>query len=161
MSKRSQMEPAHGPPLQARVAAANRTVLQLANCCNKRRSWRTWKEQGKTKQMNGGKNVEGSGHDMAKGGQAHSLQNKPLQVDTAGGLSARHRPQRNTGQQTAGLAAKQQLPTKLASLSPCSAGGWRECDGDGTQKAGSDLPTLSLPHLSPLPVTVPTHSLNL
>ena len=29
------------------------------------------------------------------------------------------------------------------------------------RKAGSDLPTLSLPHLSPLPVTVPTHSLNL
>ena len=27
-------EPAHGPPLQARVAAANGTVLQLANCCN-------------------------------------------------------------------------------------------------------------------------------
>ena len=26
-----QMEPAHGPPLQARVAAANGTVLQLAN----------------------------------------------------------------------------------------------------------------------------------
>ena len=25
------MEPAHGPPLQARVAAANRTVLQLTN----------------------------------------------------------------------------------------------------------------------------------
>ena len=29
--EKSQMEPAHGPPLQARVAAANRTVLQLAN----------------------------------------------------------------------------------------------------------------------------------
>ena len=29
-----------------------------------------------------------------------------------------------------------------------------------TQKAGSDLPNLSLPHLSPLPVTVSTHSLN-
>ena len=28
-------------------------------------------------------------------------------------------------------------------------------------KAGADLPTLSLPHLSPLPVIVPTHSLNL
>ena len=28
-------------------------------------------------------------------------------------------------------------------------------------KAGADLPTLSLPHLTPLPVTVPTHSLNL
>ena len=25
------MDPAHGPPLQARVAAANGTVLQLAN----------------------------------------------------------------------------------------------------------------------------------
>ena len=30
-----------------------------------------------------------------------------------------------------------------------------------TQQAGSDLPKLSLPHLSPLPVTVHTHSLNL
>ena len=29
------------------------------------------------------------------------------------------------------------------------------------RKAGADLPNLSLPHLSPLPVTVPTHSLNL
>ena len=29
--KRVNNEPAHGPPLQARVAAANRTVLQLAN----------------------------------------------------------------------------------------------------------------------------------
>ena len=28
-------------------------------------------------------------------------------------------------------------------------------------KAGADLPTLSLPQLTPLPVTVPTHSLNL
>ena len=31
--KSSQMDPVHGPPLQARVAAANGTVLQLANCC--------------------------------------------------------------------------------------------------------------------------------
>ena len=30
-STMSQMDPAHGPPLQARVAAANGTVLQLAN----------------------------------------------------------------------------------------------------------------------------------
>ena len=29
------------------------------------------------------------------------------------------------------------------------------------RKAGADLPNLSLPHLSPLPVTVSTHSLNL
>ena len=63
--------------------------------------------------------------------------------------------------QMAGLAAKQQPQTTLAGLSPCSAGRWRECGGAGTQEAGSDLPTLSLPHLSPLPVTVSTHSLNL
>ena len=43
---------------------------------------------------------------QAKGGQAHSLQNKPLQANTAGGLSARHRPQNNNGHQLAGLAAK-------------------------------------------------------
>ena len=30
-SQKCQMDPAHGPPLQARVAAANGTVLQLAN----------------------------------------------------------------------------------------------------------------------------------
>ena len=36
---------------------------------------------------------------------------------------------------------KQQLPTKLAGLSPCSAGKWREYGGAGTQEAGSDLPT--------------------
>ena len=29
--RNSQMDPAHGPPLQARVAAANGTVSQLAN----------------------------------------------------------------------------------------------------------------------------------
>ena len=29
--KEVKMDPAHGPPLQARVAAANRTVSQLAN----------------------------------------------------------------------------------------------------------------------------------
>ena len=29
--EKSKMEPVHGPPLQARVAAANGTVLQLAN----------------------------------------------------------------------------------------------------------------------------------
>ena len=30
--KKIKMDPVHGPPLQARVAAANGTVLQLANC---------------------------------------------------------------------------------------------------------------------------------
>ena len=36
---------------------------------------------------------------------------------------------------------------------------WGECDG--TQKGGLRPTYLSLPHLTPLPVTVPTHSLNL
>ena len=65
----SKMDPAHGPPLQARVAAANGTVLQLANCCNNDPGAHG-NEQGQSKmklngakQLNGGKNVdEGSGH---------------------------------------------------------------------------------------------------
>ena len=74
-----------------------------------------------------------------------------------------------------GTGLKEQLPTirpvqasqqnnsqqmTLAGLSPCSAGRWREYGGAGTQETGSDLPYLSPSHLSPLPVTVPTHSLN-
>ena len=43
--------PVHGPPLQARVAAANGTVLAACKLLAlTRRSWRTWKEQGQTKQ---------------------------------------------------------------------------------------------------------------
>ena len=61
-----------------------------------RRSWRTWNEQG-AKQNEQGQTMRWA-VGMAwhgKGEQAHSLQNRPLQADTAGGLSARHRPQRN------------------------------------------------------------------
>ena len=82
-----------------------------------------------------------------------------LQADTASGFSVRLRPQTN-GHRWPASQQKQQLPITLAGLSPCSAGKWGECKGAGPQKAGSDLPDLSLPHLSPLPVTVPTHSLN-
>ena len=99
------------------------------------------------------------------GGMAWQVGTQPAEQGTAGEHSRRTlRPaqaSKNNSQQLAGLAAKLQPPIKLASLSPCSAGEWREYGGAGTQKAGSDLPTLSLPHLSPLPVTVPTHSLNL
>ena len=61
----------------------------------------------------------------------------------------------------AGLAAKQQLPPSW----PASRRAV-QVDGGSTvvlaaRKAGADLPNLSLPHLSPLTVTVPTHSLNL
>ena len=49
----------------------------------------------------------------------------------------------------------------LAGLSPCSAGWWRECGGTGHSKGGLGPTYLSPSHLSPLPVTVHTHSLNL
>ena len=60
------------------------------------------------------------------------------------------------GPQMAGLAAKTQPQMTSASR---RAGKWGECDG--TQKGGLRPTYLYLPHLSPLPVTVPTHSLNL
>ena len=143
-------EPAHGPPLQARVAAANRTVLTTN--LRLRRSWRTWTWTGGGKaKLNGGKNVErGSGHGMAKASrQANTAcRTRPLQAtQPADGLP--------------GTGLKEYNSQQLAGLSPCSPGKWRECGGAGPQKAGSDLPNLSVPHLSPLPVTVSTHSLNL
>ena len=95
--KRKSQKPAHGPPLQARVAAANGTVLQLANMLKQPTPHDDpgahGNEQGQTKLTERGQeHEEGSGHD--KGKQAHSPQNKPLQADTAGRRSARHRPQK-------------------------------------------------------------------
>ena len=51
---------------------------------------------------------------------------------------------KNNSQQLAGLAAKTTAADDLAGLSPCSAGKWREYGGAGPQKAGSDLPNLSV-----------------
>ena len=53
-----------------------------------------------------------------KGKQAHSPQNKPLQADTAGGLSIRHRPQDKRTAQMAGLAAKTAAADDIV-LPPC------------------------------------------
>ena len=82
-----------------------------------------------------------------------------LQAGTASRRSIRHRPQ-NKRPQMAGLAAKQQLQTNVGLPLAVQVGG-----GSAVvlalRKAGADLPNLSLPHLSPLPVTVPTHSLDL
>ena len=83
-------KPAHGPPLQARVVAANRTVCTTpdddpgAHGMNRGQS-----------KMNGGKNVDVvSGHGMAKASrQANTAcRTRPLQANTAGGQSDRHRP---------------------------------------------------------------------
>ena len=86
--KESKREPAHGPPLQARVAAANGTVCTT---CGDDDPGAHGMNRGQSK-MNGGKNVdEGSGHGMAKASK-QSRRTRPLQADTAGGQSAGHRP---------------------------------------------------------------------
>ena len=100
-----------------------------------------------------------------------------LEAKTAGRRSDRHRPCSKAPADDpagTGLAAKHQQtirpaqalqqnsqPMKLASL--CLA---VEVGGDSavvlaTQKVGSDLPYCFPPNLSPLPVSVHTHSLNL
>ena len=94
-----------------------------------------------------------------KGKQAHSPQNKALQANTAGGLSIRHRPQ-NTRPTDGRPCSKQQLPTTSCTSRRAVQVGGGSAKVLALRKAGADLPNLSLPHLSPLPVTVPTHSLN-
>ena len=110
----------HGPPLQARVAAANGTV----------RSWQTagpnnnllaltdddpgahGNERGQSTMNRTGASKLERGQELmravgmaGKDWQAHSPQNRPLQADTASGLSAWLRPQ-NTRPQMASRAAK-------------------------------------------------------
>ena len=96
------MDPSHGPPLQARVAAANGTVLQLANMLVllwtilAHMEW----NRGKRSKMNGAKQLNGgkllrravgmAGKDGTAGNKKPAEQQ--LQANTAGGLSARHRP---------------------------------------------------------------------
>ena len=93
--------------------------------------------------------------------QAHSLLNKALQADTASRRSVRHRPHnKRTAHSWPAAQQEQQLQTS-SGLSLCSAGRWGECNSAGSQKGGLRPTYLSLPHLTPLPVTVPTHSLNL
>ena len=113
----------------------------------------------------------GSGHGRQRVAAGTQPAEQVLQANTAGGLSARLRPQ-NTRPQMASFAAKTQLQTKVglaANTTAADDDGWPFAVqvGGGSagvlaaMKAGADLPTLSLPHLSPLPVTVPPHSLNL
>ena len=92
---------------------------------------------------------------------------QPAEQATAGGHSQRTlRPaqasQQTDGPQLAGLAAKTTAAAdqrRPASRRAVQVGGGSTVVL-AAMKAGSDLPTLSLPQLMPLPVTVPTHSLN-
>ena len=108
--------------------------------------------RGKQSKMNGrGKNVEGSGHDMAKGKgkQANkACRTRQLQADTAGRLSVRHRPQNNS-QQLAGLAAR------TTAARGCRLASRRAVQVDGgsavvlaLKKAGSDLPNVPTPPIA-------------
>ena len=145
----SQMEPAHGPPLQARVAAANGTVSQLANMLLAQTTILAHMEWtgGQTKQnLNGarqnerGQTVEkGSGHGRQNWPQANkeARRTRQLQADTAGRLSVRHRPQNK--QPAVGRSRSKHnscLMMKSACLLPCSAGRWGECSCSGPQEGG-------------------------
>ena len=67
---------------------------------------------------------------------------------------------KHNNQQLAGLAAK--TTTTADDVLPLAVQvGGGSAKVLALRKAGADLPNLSLPHLTPLPVTVPTHSLNL
>ena len=111
--------------------------------------------------MNGGKNDEGSGHGRQKVAAGTQPAEQALQANTAGGSPPGSGLEEASGPQLAGGAAKQQLPADdvVLPLAVQVSGG--SAVVLAAMKAGADLPILSLPHLSPLPVTVPTHSLNL
>ena len=117
-----------------------------------------------TKQTERGQELlKGSGHGRQREAGKHSLQNsncrqhrllnKATAGNSASGFSARHRPQETNGPQLADFAANNSHKAVLV--------GGQSAGMLALRKAGSDLPNLSPPHLSPLPVTVPTHSLNL
>ena len=123
----------------------------LAACKLLRRSWRTWTEQGaKQNEQNGGKRREGQWAWHGKGDTAgkQSPQNKAAAGEHSRRTLRPAQASKNNSQQ-------------LAGLSPCSAGWWREYDGAGHSGGGLRPTYLSPSHLSPLPVSVHTHSLNL
>ena len=153
-------EPAHEPPLQACVVAANRTVCTICASILAHMEMNRW---GQSK-MNGGKNVDvGSGHGMAKVAGKQSRLNRAAAGEHSRRTirpeqalkhscrrSGRYRPRSKT-------TASRRWP---ASRRAVQVGGGSTVVL-ATQEAGSDLPCLSPSHLSPLPVSVNTHSLNL
>ena len=90
---------------------------------------------------------------------------KPAEQGTAGKHSRRTLRPAQASKQTANSwppsQQKQQLPDDEVGLPLSVQLGGGSAVVLALRKAGADLPNLSLPHLSPLPVTVPTHSLNL
>ena len=166
------MDPAHGPPLQARVAAANGTVIAackllaltqiLAHMDMIRASNKSKMNWTGAKQLNGGKNLRRQWAWQAKNGrQTESLLNKALQATQPADSPPGTGLEEQTAHSWPASQQKQQLPTMMAASSRAVQVGGGSAKLLTLRKAGADLPNLSLPHLSPLPVTVPTHSLNL
>jgi len=83
-------EPAHGPPLQAHVVAANRTVLTTLHGDP---GTQGNEQRGKAK-LNGARTLRRAvGMAWQKRQQANKAgSTRPLQANTAGGRSDRHRP---------------------------------------------------------------------
>ena len=90
LCRKRKSQPAHGPPLQARVAAANGTVRTTSSDDPGAHGH---EQVGAKQNEQNGANDEGSGHGMAKGEQANiACRTRPLQANTAGRWSAQHRP---------------------------------------------------------------------
>ena len=134
------MDPVHGPPLQARVAAANGTVLQLANCCTEDKLLAlkpilahmegTGGKQNEANEWTGAKQLEAiergqvmravgmAGKDGKAGktqpAEQHCRRTQPADSPPGTGLTTNGRP-------TVGrpCSKQQQLPMKMAGLSPC------------------------------------------
>ena len=112
-------KPVHGPPPQARVAAANRTVLTTSNDDPGAHG----NEQG-AKQNEWGQTMRAVGMTW----QRASRHTQPAEQ----GRCRRTQP----ADDPTGQASKKQQPQMLAGLSPCSAGWWWEYDGAGHSKGG-------------------------
>ena len=156
--KGKSQKPAHGLPLQARVVAANRTVLTTS--CDDPGAHGNEQGGGQSK-MNGGKNVEGSGHGIAKVAGKQSRQNKAAAGEhsrrTIRPAQASKKQQPAVGQPRSKTTAADDVGRPLA-VQCRLVEGVRWC----WHSRGGLRPTyLSPSHLSPLPVSVHTHSLNL
>ena len=138
--------------------------LQLANCCFRDDPGAHGNEQGgegKSKQNGAGEQGQWAWH--GKGGrhtqpaeQGRCRQTQPADDPTGTGLEAQPQTIRP-------IQASQQNNSHRcwpASRRAVQVGGGSTMV-PATQKAGSDLPYLSPSHLSPVPVTVSSHSLNL
>ena len=90
LQEKGKSQPAHGPPLQARVVAANRTVL--AACVTILAHMVMNRGAGKSKHNGAKEELRAAGMD-GKGGQANTAsRTRPLQANTAGRRSDRHKP---------------------------------------------------------------------